>query len=122
MRLAEEFGRTHGRELADARRYAEFCAGRRSAPAQGRNPFDFNSLISRRAISDDPSTVTEIATPMCADLRRSVSEPPSSIFPAWAGFRTDTHHFRADLDTPLPELEASDWIPFRQVLARSNAV
>jgi beta-N-acetylhexosaminidase len=35
--------------------------------------------------------------------------------------QTDTHHFRADLDTPLPELEASDWIPFRNILARSNA-
>jgi beta-N-acetylhexosaminidase len=36
--------------------------------------------------------------------------------------QADTHHFRASLDTPLPELEASDWIPFRQVLTRSNAV
>jgi beta-N-acetylhexosaminidase len=35
--------------------------------------------------------------------------------------RTDTHHFSADLDTPVEQLEASDWIPFRKVLAGSKA-
>jgi beta-N-acetylhexosaminidase len=35
--------------------------------------------------------------------------------------REDTHHFRADLATPVAELEASDWLPFRQVLTRSSA-
>jgi beta-N-acetylhexosaminidase len=35
--------------------------------------------------------------------------------------RSDTHHFSADLDTPLEQLEASDWIPFRSVLAGSRA-
>jgi beta-N-acetylhexosaminidase len=33
----------------------------------------------------------------------------------------DTHHFSADLDTPLAVLEASDWRPFRDVLAGSKA-
>jgi beta-N-acetylhexosaminidase len=35
--------------------------------------------------------------------------------------RTDTHHFNADLDTPIQELEASDWRPFREILADSKA-
>jgi len=35
--------------------------------------------------------------------------------------RADTHHFSADLDTSLAVLEASDWRPFRDVLAGSKA-
>jgi beta-N-acetylhexosaminidase len=35
--------------------------------------------------------------------------------------RSDTHHFNADLDTPLDQLEASDWRPFRDVLSGSKA-
>jgi beta-N-acetylhexosaminidase len=35
--------------------------------------------------------------------------------------RTDTHHFSANLDTSLEELEASDWRPFRDVLEGSKA-
>jgi beta-N-acetylhexosaminidase len=42
-------------------------------------------------------------------------------FPGLGRVRTDTHHFSADLDTPLEQLEASDWIPFRKVLAGSKA-
>ena len=42
-------------------------------------------------------------------------------FPGLGRVRDDTHHFNADLDTPLDELEASDWRPFRDVLAGSRA-
>jgi beta-N-acetylhexosaminidase len=34
---------------------------------------------------------------------------------------TDTHHFTAELDTPVEELEASDWRPFKDVLSGSRA-
>ena len=33
----------------------------------------------------------------------------------------DTHLVSADLDTPVDELEASDWRPFKDVLANSKA-
>ena len=42
-------------------------------------------------------------------------------FPGLGRVRTDTHHFSASLDTSVEELEASDWIPFRKVLAGSKA-
>jgi beta-N-acetylhexosaminidase len=42
-------------------------------------------------------------------------------FPGFGRVRADTHHFNADLDTPLAVLEASDWRPFRDVLAGSRA-
>jgi beta-N-acetylhexosaminidase len=35
--------------------------------------------------------------------------------------RTDTHHFSANLNTPVKELEATDWLPFREVLAQSRS-
>ena len=35
--------------------------------------------------------------------------------------RTDTHHFSANLDTPVRELEATDWFPFREVLSHSRS-
>ena len=42
-------------------------------------------------------------------------------FPGLGRVRADTHHFSAELDTPVDELEASDWIPFRKVLSGSKA-
>jgi beta-N-acetylhexosaminidase len=42
-------------------------------------------------------------------------------FPGLGRVRRDTHLVSADLDAPLDELEATDWRPFRDVLAGSNA-
>ena len=59
--------------------------------------------------------------PTSAVLKRQVSAPTVKHFPGLGRVRSDTHHFSADLDTPLHELEASDWIPFRKVLADPKA-
>jgi beta-N-acetylhexosaminidase len=121
-RMAGEFGRTHGRELADLGVTLNFAPVVDLRRSQGRNPFDFNSLISRRAISDDPATVAEIAAAYVGGLEASGVGATVKHFPGMGRVQADTHHFRASLDTSLPELEASDWIPFREVLTRSNAV
>jgi beta-N-acetylhexosaminidase len=42
-------------------------------------------------------------------------------FPGLGRVRGDTHHFSADLETPIEELETSDWRPFKQALAGSRA-
>jgi beta-N-acetylhexosaminidase len=121
-RMAEEFGRTHGRELADLGVTLNFAPVVDLRRARGRNPFDFNSLISRRAISDDPAVVAEVAAAYVRGLEASGVGATVKHFPGMGRVQTDTHHFRASLDTPLSELETSDWIPFREVLTRSNAV
>ena len=59
---------------------------------------------------------------MCSGLEASGVGATVKHFPGMGRVQADTHHFRASLDTPLPELEASDWIPFREMLTRSNAV
>jgi beta-N-acetylhexosaminidase len=111
----------HGRELADLGVTLNFAPVVDLLRFRGRNPFDFNSLINRRAISDDPVIVAEIATAYVRGLETSGVAATVKHFPGMGRVQTDTHHFRANLDTSLPELEASDWIPFRQTLARSNA-
>jgi beta-N-acetylhexosaminidase len=121
-RMAGEFGRTHGRELADLGVTLNFAPVIDMRRSRGRNPFDFNSLISRRAISDDPAIVAEIASAYVRGLETAGVGATVKHFPGMGRVQTDTHHFRASLDTALPELEASDWIPFRETLARSNAV
>jgi beta-N-acetylhexosaminidase len=86
-------------------------------PEPKRNRFDFNTLIGRRAISDDPVVVADIARSYVDGLEASGVGAAVKHFPGLGRVRTDTHHFNADLDTPVDQLEASDWIPFRKVLA-----
>jgi beta-N-acetylhexosaminidase len=118
---AETFGRIHGRELASIGVTLNFAPVVDLLRPDQPNPFDFNSLISRRAISENPDIVAEIATAYVRGLEAAGVEATVKHFPGMGRVRTDTHHFRADLDTPVSELEGSDWIPFRRTLAHSNA-
>jgi beta-N-acetylhexosaminidase len=118
---AEAFGRIHGRELAAlgiTLNFAPVVDLLRTGPS---NPLDFNSLISRRAIASDPAVVTEIATAYAKGLEASGVEATLKHFPGLGRVREDTHHFRAELATPVAELDVSDWLPFRRTLAHSNA-
>ena len=90
-------------------------------PETRRNRFDFNTLIGYRAISDDPAVVADIARSYVHGLAASGVGAAVKHFPGLGRVRADTHHFSANLDTPVAELEASDWRPFRDVLADSKA-
>ncbi|KRQ94777.1 beta-hexosaminidase [Bradyrhizobium jicamae] len=118
---AQAFGRIHGQELAALGVNLNFAPVLDLRPEAKRNRFDFNTLIGRRAISDDPAIVADIAQAYVSGLEASGVGATVKHFPGLGRVRTDTHHFSADLDTPLDELEASDWIPFRKVLAGSKA-
>jgi beta-N-acetylhexosaminidase len=118
---AEAFGRTHGQELAALGVNQNLAPVLDLRPQPKRNRFDFNTLIGQRAISDDPAIVADIARAYVTGLEASDVGATVKHFPGLGRVRTDTHHFSADLDTPLQELEASDWIPFRKVLAGSKA-
>ena len=120
-RKAEEFGRIHGQELAALGVNQNLAPVLDLRPDLKRNRFDFNTLIGQRAISDDPTTVADIARSYISGLEASGIGATVKHFPGLGRVRTDTHHFSADLDTPPEELEASDWIPFRKVLAGSRA-
>ena len=118
---AEAFGRIHGRELAALGVNQNLAPVLDLRPEPKRNRFDFNTLIGQRAISDDPAVVAEIARAYVSGLEASGVGATVKHFPGLGRVRTDTHHFSADLDTAAEELEASDWIPFRKVLAGSKA-
>ncbi len=58
---------------------------------------------------------------MCAGLEESGVGATLKHFPGIGRVRTDTHHFSANLNTPVRELEATDWLPFREVLSHSHS-
>jgi beta-N-acetylhexosaminidase len=118
---AQAFGRTHGQELATLGVNLNLAPVLDLRPELKRNRLDFNTLIGQRAISDDPAVVADIAQAYVSGLEASGVGAALKHFPGLGRVRADTHHFNADLDTPVHELEASDWIPFRKVLANSKA-
>ncbi len=120
VREAKAFGHIHGQELAQIgvnQNFAPVLDLRRA----GRTRFDFNTLTGQRAISDDPAAVAEIGLAYVRGLETSGVRGTVKHFPGLGRVRADTHHFSANLDASLAELEASDWRPFREVLAGSNA-
>jgi beta-N-acetylhexosaminidase len=118
---AEEFGRIHGRELAELGVNQDFAPVLDLRPAGGRNRFDFNTLISQRAISGDPATVSEIGLAYVRGLDALNVHATVKHFPGLGRVSADTHHFSANLDTPVERLDETDWRPFREVLAASKA-
>jgi beta-N-acetylhexosaminidase len=82
---------------------------------------DFNSFIQQRAISSDPTVVTEIATAFAHGLEAQGVQATLKHFPGLGRVPEDTHHFRAHLKVTPEELAGADWRPFRDSLAGSNS-
>jgi beta-N-acetylhexosaminidase len=120
-RAAEEFGRAHGRSLAALGINLNFAPVLDLRLGTGRNLFDLNTLIEQRAIASDPVVVADIARAYVQGLEASGVEATVKHFPGLGRVRGDTHLFDASLDAPLADLEASDWRPFKEVLAGSKA-
>ncbi|OAF05214.1 beta-hexosaminidase [Bradyrhizobium centrolobii] len=118
---AEEFGRIHGRELADLGINLNLAPVLDLKPPVRRNRLDFHTLIGQRAIASDPAVVGAIAGAYVRGLEASGVGATLKHFPGIGRVRTDTHHFSANLDTPVEQLDASDWRPFREVLAHSQS-
>jgi beta-N-acetylhexosaminidase len=117
---AEEFGRIHGRELAALGINQDFAPVLDLRPKASHNRWDFNTLISQRAISGDPATVAELGLAYIRGLDAFNVRATVKHFPGLGRVRADTHYFSARLDTSLDELEASDWRPFREALTASK--
>lgn len=120
-RMAEEYGRIHGRELAALGVNLNFAPVLDLRPKVKLTRLDFHTLIGRRAISGDPAKVADVALPYVRGLEAFGIGATVKHFPGLGRVRGDTHHFSADLDTPIEELEKSDWRPFKRALAGSRA-
>jgi beta-N-acetylhexosaminidase len=118
---ATEFGRIHGRELAGLGVNLNLAPVLDLKPPMRRNRLDFHTLIGQRAIATDPVVVGAIASAYVRGLEESGVGATLKHFPGIGRVRTDTHHFSANLDTPVRELEATDWLPFREVLSHSRS-
>lgn len=120
-RSAEQAGRAHGEELAAVGVNLNFAPVLDLKPQGSRNRFDFDTLIGERAISADPDKVGQVGLAYVQGLNAFGVRATVKHFPGLGRVRADTHHFAASLDTPLAQLEETDWRPFREVLAASNA-
>ncbi|PDT91976.1 beta-hexosaminidase [Bradyrhizobium sp. Y36] len=118
---AEEYGRIHGSELAGLGVNLNLAPVLDLKPPARRNRLDFHTLIGRRAIATDPAVVSTIASAYVRGLEESGVGATLKHFPGIGRVRTDTHHFSANLDTPVRELEVTDWLPFREVLSHSRS-
>ena len=118
---AAEFDRIHGRELAGLGVNLNLAPVLDLKPLVRRNRLDFHTLIGQRAIATDPAVVGAIASAYVRGLEESGVGATLKHFPGIGRVRTDTHHFSANLDTPVRELEATDWLPFREVLSHSHS-
>ncbi|MDH2351665.1 glycoside hydrolase family 3 N-terminal domain-containing protein [Bradyrhizobium sp. SSUT112] len=118
---AAEFGRIHGRELAGLGVNLNLAPVLDLKPLVRRNRLDFHTLIGQRAIATDPAVVGAFASAYVRGLEESGVAATLKHFPGIGRVRTDTHHFSANLATPVKELEATDWLPFREVLSHSRS-
>lgn len=86
------------------------------------NPADKYSQIYRRAISDDKTTVADVAQDYCVALEQQGVRCTLKHFPGLGRLEADTHLASAHLDTPIAKLAQDDWVPFRQVMGNTEAL
>ena len=113
------YAEIQGRELAELgvnMNLAPIADLRNVQPA-----FDRHSLIAQRALSNEPALVTEAARLYAMTLENVGITPTLKHFPGLGRADSDTHFFSARLMQSTQELERTDWLPFRQVLATSDA-
>lgn len=120
--LAFAYGEKQGRELAGLGINVNFAPlADLSSPAHGQR-FDFRSLINRRAIDTDPARVSPAVIGYAHGLESSGVRATLKHFPGLGRVTADTHIFPATLATSARDLEASDWIPFREGLRATQSL
>lgn len=86
------------------------------------NQLDFHSLISQRAISTNPTTITTVSQAYIQGLQNHGVQATLKHFPGLGRVQSDTHHFSASIDTPIEELQRTEWLPFKTTLPQTNAL
>jgi beta-N-acetylhexosaminidase len=119
-RAVRQFARTQGRELAALGINLNF------SPVvdlnhEVKNPRDRYTRISKRAISSDPTVVTQVAGWYCSALEQTGVQCTLKHFPGLGRVYEDTHSTGAALVTPVSELAKTDWLPFRTLMSESRA-
>ncbi|MEQ9001358.1 MAG: glycoside hydrolase family 3 N-terminal domain-containing protein [Coleofasciculus sp. B1-GNL1-01] len=82
---------------------------------------DKYSKIYLRAISADKDIVAKVALWYCQTLADYGVTCTIKHFPGLGRVDTDTHLEDAQLKTSVAELTQADWMPFREVMSKTNA-
>ncbi|MDX2257717.1 MAG: glycoside hydrolase family 3 N-terminal domain-containing protein [Hyphomicrobiaceae bacterium] len=84
-------------------------------------PRDGQTRIMRRTIADSPEVIGEAAGQYCARLAAAGVLCTLKHFPGLRLASDDTHARPTELGAGRDRLEATDWLPFRSVLAKVPA-
>lgn len=121
MEAARAYGAAQGRGLLALGINVDFSPVLDLKPG-GLHLFDRTSHIADRAISADPAIVGDIGLGYARGLAEAGVKPTAKHFPGLGRIDVDTHHFAAGVSTGKPELERTDWVPFREVLTEPSAL
>ena len=119
---AEAYGREQGQALTGLGITVNFSPVVDLKNDRAGNRLDFHSLINQRAISGDPAMTTEVALAYIRGLESQGVKGTLKHFPGLGGVTNDTHHFSAKLGTAVSDLEARDWLPFKQIAKDTDAL
>lgn len=126
-RRAEIVRRVTGYAEVQAKALAEAGINLNLAPVVDLRPagppgfFDRHSKIATRILAADPETVALAGETYVRVLAEHGITGVLKHFPGLGRVPEDTHHFAADLDLTKEEMEANDWIPFRQICRNTKA-
>lgn len=120
-RIVEAFAREQAAELARMGITMNFgpVVDLKLDPA---NRDDGETRLRLRAISSDPYTVAKVAGWYCDVLAETGIMCTLKHFPGLGRVRRDTHVASAEISASEGQLELNDWVPFRRVMAKPNAV
>lgn len=118
---ARAYGAQQGRALADLGVTLNFSPVVDLRPGRAPGRWDFHTRIDERAISSDPAVTTQVALAYAQGLESAGVRGTLKHFPGLAGVAEDTHHFAAELRTPVARLATQDWKPFQEVSKQSDA-
>ena len=85
-----------------------------------RHKLNAHSRIDQRAISANVRTVTEVAGIYCETFLDHGVRPTLKHFPGLGSVSEDTHFRPGTLDGSKDHLERNDWLPFREIAARTD--
>ena len=120
--LAFAYGEKQGRELASLGVNINFAPLADLASPNKRHSLDFRSLIGQRAIDADPARVASAVIGYAHGLETSGVRATLKHFPGLGRVTSDTHLFPATLAASASDLEASDWLPFREGLRATQSL
>lgn len=121
VRRVTAYADLQGQALADAGINMNFAPVVDLRPSTPPDAFDLHSRIANRALAADPATVALAGETYVRVLARHGVTAVIKHFPGLGRVPADTHHFAARLDAPIADLDATDWLPFREISRKTGA-